>query len=166
MFLILYHVWATVKRRCLWTLLFISMRRNSRGELRGDSVVGDSRGDTEDGDFLPRWCWGRSCWSRFSLSIRTRSSLSPVWSPWWICLTGTASVSWLPPDWAITELDGNNWNTTARLEQIKELSQSWKRSLESNAVLSNAVLCQPCMFSSFCRHPCEILSSTTMQPKL
>lgn len=121
MFLILYHVWATVKRRCLWMLLFINMRRNSRGELRGDSVVGDSRGDIEEGDFLPRGCRGRSCWSRFSLSIRTRSSLSPAWSSWWSCLIGTARVSWLPPGWAITELDGDNQNTTPRLEQIKEV---------------------------------------------
>lgn len=61
MVLILYHVWATVKRRCLWMLLFINMRRNSRGELHGESVVGDSRGDIEEGDFLPRGRRGCSC---------------------------------------------------------------------------------------------------------
>lgn len=96
------------------------MRLNSRGELRGDSVVGDSRGDIEDGDFFPRGRRGRSCWRRFSLSILTRSSLSPVWSPWWSCLTGTARVSWLPPCWAIPELDGDTRNTTPRLGQTKE----------------------------------------------
>lgn len=92
-----YQVCATVKRRCLWLLLLSSMRRSSLGEFRGDRVIGDKRGDMEDGDLRSLGRRGRSCCSRFSLRMRTRSSFKPTWSPSWSCFGGTASVSWLPP---------------------------------------------------------------------
>lgn len=89
-----YHVCATVKRLCLWILLFSSMRRSSRGELRGER-----RGEMEEGD---RRCpLGLSGCSRFSRRILTRSSLRPE------CLGmgGTARVSWwvtpMPACWAM-----------------------------------------------------------------
>lgn len=89
-----YHVCATVKRLCLWILLFSSMRRSSRGELRGER-----RGEMEEGD---RRCpLGLSGCSRFSRRIFTRSSLRPE------CLGmgGTARVSWwvtpMPACWAM-----------------------------------------------------------------
>lgn len=89
-----YHVCATVKRLCLWILLFSSMRRSSRGELRGER-----RGEMEEGE---RRCpLGFSGCSRFSRRIFTRSSLRPE------CLGmgGTARVSWwvtpMPACWAM-----------------------------------------------------------------
>lgn len=85
---------ATVKRLCLWMLLLSSMRRSSRGELRGER-----RGEMVEGE---RRCpLGLSGCSRFSRRIFTRSSFRPE------CLGmgGTARVSWwvtpMPACWAM-----------------------------------------------------------------
>lgn len=105
---------ATVKRLCLWMLLLSSMRRRSRGELRGER-----RGEMEEGD---RRCpLGLSGCSRFSRRIFTRSSFRPE------CLGmgGTARVSWwvtpMPACWAMPAPGFGTTNT--RASQINEQSR-------------------------------------------
>lgn len=90
-----YHVWATVKRRCLGMLLLRSILRKSLGEFLGE-ITGESLGET---DFLAVLDF--SCCNRFSRKDFTRSSFSHGLGPCGLSTSGTVKVSGLVVCWAI-----------------------------------------------------------------